>query len=244
MKLAQKKAAAPAEHHGPLTLAVDIGGTGIKSAVLDAEHRPTSDFKRLPTPQPATPEAILNTIAELAKQEGPFDRIACGFPGVIKNGVIFTAANLSQKCVGYHLASGLEKKFGKPARVANDAAVQGYAAVEGKGLELAITLGTGVGAALFLNGKLVASLELAHHPFHNNKTYEEILGNKALEKNGKKRWNKRLQQAIENWSNLFRYDHLYIGGGNAAHINFKLPANAKIKPNKDGIFGGVLLWQD
>ena len=242
MKLAHKKKATEAK--GPLTLAIDIGGTGIKSAVLDADHRPMSEFKRLPTPHPATIKAILDTIAELVKQEVPFERIACGFPGVIKNGVIFTAANLSEDCIGVNLASALEKKFGAPARVANDAAVQGYAAVEGKGLELAITLGTGVGAALFQNGKLVTSLELAHHPFRNRKTYEEVLGNKALEKGGKKRWNKRLEEAITNWSNLFWYDHLYLGGGNTAHIKFKLPSNAKIKPNKDGIFGGVLLWQD
>lgn len=242
MKLAHKKTAA--EPQGPLTLAIDIGGTGIKCAVLDIDHKPKSEFKRLPTPQPATPKAILETIAKLAAEEGPFERIACGFPGVIKNGTIFTAANLSPKCIGCNLAAELEKKFGKPARVANDAAVQGYAAVEGHGLELAITLGTGVGSALFLNGKLVASLELAHHPFHKNKTYEDLLGNKALLKHGKKQWNKRLEEAITNWSNLFRYDWLYIGGGNAGHINFKLPANVKIKPNKDGIFGGVLLWQD
>ena len=241
MKLATKKSAPAA---GPLTLAIDIGGSGIKAAVLDADHKPRSDFKRLPTPQPATPDAILKTVAELIKDEGSFDRIACGFPGVIRNGVILTAANLSPKCIGFNLASELEKKLGKPARVANDAAVQGYAAVEGKGLELAITLGTGVGSALFLNGRLVASLELAHHPFRGGKTYEDLLGNRALEKNGKKHWNRRLEEAITNWSNLFRYDYLYIGGGNAAHIKFTLPANTKIKPNKDGIFGGVLLWQD
>src|SRR5438105_4600672 len=103
MKLATKKTAAAAPK-GLLTLAIDIGGTGIKSAVLDADHKPKSEFRRLATPKPATPEAILNTIAELAKDEGPFDRIACGFPGVIKNGVIFTAANLSPKCVGCNLA--------------------------------------------------------------------------------------------------------------------------------------------
>ena len=120
MKRAHKKTAADAK--GPLTLAIDIGGTGIKSAVLDADHRPMSEFKRLPTPHPATIKAILDTIAELVKQEGPFDRTACGFPGVIKNGVIFTAANLSEECIGVDLAAALEKEFGKPARVANDAA--------------------------------------------------------------------------------------------------------------------------
>ena len=138
MKPAQKKTAAP-ESKGPLTLAIDIGGTGIKSAVLDMDHKPTSEFRRLPTPHPATPKTIIETIAKLAEQEGPFERIACGFPGVIKNGVIYTAANLSPKCIGVNFAAELEKKFGKPARVANDAAVQGYAAVEGHGLELAIT---------------------------------------------------------------------------------------------------------
>ena len=139
MKLAKKKTApaptAVAGSKGPLTLAIDIGGTGIKSAVLDDAHKPMSAFNKLPTPHPATPKAILDTIAKLAEQEGPFDRIACGFPGVIKQGVIYTAANLSPSCVGFHLAAELGKRFGKPARVANDAAVQGYAAVEGKGLE-------------------------------------------------------------------------------------------------------------
>lgn len=242
VKRAAAVAAAPT---GPLTLAIDIGGTGIKSAILDASHKPKSEFKRLPTPQPATPAAILKTIATLADQEGGrFDRVACGFPGVIKHGVIFTAANLSKKCIGFDLASALEKQFGKPARVANDAAVQGYAAVEGKGLELVITLGTGLGAALFLNGRLAAGLEMAHHPFRDGKTYEEILGKKALEKHGRKHWNKRLQEAIANWEALFNYDWLYIGGGNAKKISFKLPANAKVKPNEDGIFGGAYLWQE
>ena len=103
MKLAHKKTAS--EPKSPLTLAIDIGGTGIKSAVLDADHKPKSAFNRLPTPQPATPKAILDTIAKLAEQEGPFERIACGFPGVIKEGIVYTAANLSPKCIGFHLAA-------------------------------------------------------------------------------------------------------------------------------------------
>ena len=108
MKLAQKKTTTA--HKGPLTLAIDIGGSGIKCAVLDVDHKPMSEFRRLPTPQPATPKAILDTIGTLAAEEVPFDRIACGFPGVIKNGTVYTAANLSPKCVGFNLAAELEKE--------------------------------------------------------------------------------------------------------------------------------------
>ena len=134
-------------------------------------------------------------------------------------------------------------RWRKPVRVCNDAAVQGYGAINGKGLELVITLGTGFGSSLFINGTLVPGLELAHHPWRKDKTYEEYLGKKALEKYGKKRWNKLLEKAITQLESLFNYDHLFIGGGNADKINFSLPAKATRVPNEDGLLGGVALWK-
>ena len=236
------KSTQPKKH--PLTLAVDIGGTGIKLDSLDDDGRPNAEFQRKETPHPATPETILAVIEELAKKERAFDRIAVGFPGVVKKGVVLTAPNLHKSWVNYPLEEALLKKFGKPTRVANDAAVQGYGAVEGIGLELMITLGTGLGSSLFQHGKLAAALEMAHHPFRKGKTYEEMLGKKALQKLGPKEWNKALRDAIENWFNLFHYDHLYLGGGNTKHIKGELPPNTKITPNSNGIYGGVKLWED
>ncbi len=127
-------------------------------------------------------------------------------------------------------------------RVANDADIQGYGAISGQGVELVITLGTGFGSALFVDGKLVPNLEMGHHPFRKKDTYEEQLGRAALEEVGKKNWNERLEKAIANLERLFNYDLLYIGGGEAKKINFELPKNAKIVPNVAGLLGGIKLF--
>jgi polyphosphate glucokinase len=195
------------------------------------------------TPQPATPEKILEVLNDIAEKLRGFDRVSVGFPGVVKRGATLTAHNLSQQWVGFELEKVLARRWRKPVRVCNDAAVQGYGAISGKGLELVITLGTGFGSSLFVNGTLVPGLELAHHPWLKNKTYEEYLGKKGLEKYGKKRWNKLLEKAIAQLDALFNYDHLFIGGGNADKINFSLPAHATRVPNEDGLLGGVALWK-
>lgn len=224
-----------------LTLAVDIGGSGIKVIVLDDLGEPVSDRNRLKTPKPATPEAVIETIVTLAKPE-TFDRVAVGFPGVIRNGITETAVNLDSSWIGYDLATNLTEKLGKPVKVANDADIQGWGAVSGKGVELVITLGTGFGSALFMDGKLVPNLEMGHHPFRKGETYEEQLGRKALDKEGQKKWNSRLEKAIANMEHLFNYDHLYIGGGETKKIDFKLPSNATIVPNVAGLLGGIKLF--
>src|SRR5712692_7111900 len=180
-----------------LTLAIDIGGTGIKALVLSATGKPLTERARVKTPRPATPGAVINTIVGMAKDQGGFGRVSVGFPGVVRRGVTVTAPNLDGNWRNFKLAETLSKKLGKPVRVANDADVQGVGAIGGHGVELVITLGTGFGSALFLDGKLVPNLELAHHPFQKNQTYEEKLGDAACKKIGKKKWNKRLVKAIQ-----------------------------------------------
>ncbi len=227
----------------PITFAIDVGGTGVKGMLLDERGKPISERIRVETPQPATPEKILEVLNDIAEKLRGFDRVSVGFPGVVKHGATLTAHNLSQQWVGFELEKVLARRWRKPVRVCNDAAVQGYGAISGKGLELVITLGTGFGSSLFVNGTLVPGLELAHHPWLKNKTYEEYLGKKGLEKYGKKRWNKLLEKAIAQLDALFNYDHLFIGGGNADKINFSLPAHATRVPNEDGLLGGVALWK-
>ena len=223
------------------TLAVDIGGSGIKVMVLDESGNPLSDRDRLKTPHPAKPKKVIDTILTLAGKQS-YDRVSVGFPGVVQNGIIKTAVNLHDDWLQYDLASNLEKLLSKPVKVANDADIQGFGAIEGKGVELVITLGTGFGSALFVNGKLVPNLEMGHHPFRKKETYEEQLGRAALEKQGAKKWNLRLQKAIAHLDHLFNYDSLYIGGGEAKQIDFDLPKNAKIVPNVTGLLGGIRLW--
>jgi len=223
------------------TLAVDIGGSGIKVMVLDSEGNPLSKRDRLKTPHPAKPEGVIETILTLAGKH-EFDRVSVGFPGVVLNGLIKTAVNLDKDWLQYDLATSLTQLLSKPVKVANDADIQGFGAISGKGVELVITLGTGFGSALFINGKLVPNLEMGHHPFRKRETYEEQLGRAALEKEGKKKWNARLERAIATLDHLFNYDTLYIGGGEAKNIKFDLPHNAKIVPNVSGLLGGIRLW--
>lgn len=223
------------------TLAVDIGGSGIKVMVLDPTGNPLSDRQRLKTPQPAKPEDVIETILTLAKQN-EFERVSVGFPGVVQNGLIKTAVNLHQDWLHYDLATSLAQLLAKPVKVANDADIQGFGAISGKGVELVLTLGTGFGSALFVEGKLVPNLEMGHHPFRKKETYEEQLGRAALEKEGKKKWNARLEKAIATLDRLFSYDALYIGGGEAKNISFDLPSNAQIVPNVNGLLGGIKLW--
>ena len=224
-------------------LAIDIGGSHIKATVLDAEGKQLMDYEKLDTPVPANPENILATIKTLVKDFMPYDKIAVGFPGFIKEGVVYTAPNLDVKNWNkIPFAKTLEDAFAKPTIVINDADMQGLGVVSGQGLEMMVTLGTGFGTAFLKNGILLPHLELAHHPVSSKKTYDEYIGEKALEKIGDKRWNKRLAKVIGILKTVFNYDRLYLGGGNATRINFKLDSNIKIVSNVDGIHGGAKLW--
>lgn len=228
-----------------LTLTIDIGGTGIKMLVLDEHAQPVTERAREETPSPATPAAVLAVIGTLVKSQGKFDRVSVGFPGVVMEGVVATAPNLgTENWKGFDLAKELTNQLGCPVKVANDADVQGFGAVEGRGVELVLTLGTGVGSALFIDGRLVSNLELGHHPAKGKKTYEMLMGKKALEKIGKKKWRKRVIECIEQIEPIFNYRMLYLGGGNAKLLKpDELPANVQIVANLAGLLGGIALWK-
>lgn len=227
-----------------VTLAIDIGGSGVKMLLLNDSGKPISERLRIPTPQPPTPERVMETLDEMRSQMKGFDRISIGFPGVIKDGVTMTAANLDPSWIGFPFASAIRKRWQKPVRIANDAAVQGFGAIRGKGVEMVLTLGTGMGSALYTNGHLCPGLELGHHPWRKGKTYEEYLGRKGYDQKGKKKWNKYLAKAIEQTARTFNWDHLYIGGGNAKHITLVPDPTITLISNLDGLLGGVALWRD
>lgn len=226
------------------TLCIDIGGTGIKMIVLDPAGRPVNERARELTPKPAVPHAVLEVIRGMIKEQPHFDRVSVGFPGIVRHGVTLSAANLDPTWTNQNLRADIEALTGVPARVINDADLQGYGVIEGRGVELVLTLGTGVGSALFLNGHLVPNLELGHHPFQKDKTYEQRLSDAELKEHGKQKWSKRVREMIEVLSAIFNYDRLHIGGGNAEHIKVQLPANVSIFDNVDGMTGGLRLWEE
>lgn len=224
-------------------LCFDIGGTGVKGRLFDCSGHPLSDRVRIPTPHPATPKAIFRVMDQISTAvNGSFQRISVGFPGIVKNGVTFNAPNLSSLWKGFPLLKSVERTFSVRAYVANDSDLQGLGASHGKGVELTITLGTGVGSALIYDGTLISNLELGHHPFRHGQTYEEQLGKEALQAIGPVRWNQRVHKMIHNFAVVFNYDALYLGGGNAKHVYRRLPSNVHLVSNESAMIGGVRLW--
>ncbi|HET6606758.1 MAG TPA: ROK family protein [Rhodopila sp.] len=233
----------PAEPLSPLTLALDIGGTHLKAGLLDPAGQMIKGPVHVNTPSQSTPKIVVDALVGLAKPLGSYDRVSVGFPGVVRRGSVLTAPNLGTKAWrNFPLAGTLKEKFGKPVRLLNDAEVQGLGVISGKGVECVITLGTGMGFALFQDGRPAPHLELSQHPVHKGKTYDQYLGVAAFKQAGRKRWNKRLQYALECITTLVGYDMLYIGGGDARQVDLDLPKNVKLVPNEAGITGGVRLW--
>jgi polyphosphate glucokinase len=124
----------------------------------------------------------------------------------------------------------------------NDAEVQGFGVIEGKGLECVVTLGTGFGSAIYRDGVLAPHLELGQHPVWKSKTYDQYVGEAALEKKGVDKWNRRVRRVIDIVHTLLNYDHLYLGGGNARRIQFDLPPDVTLVSNEAGLTGGIHLW--
>ncbi|MGI4858210.1 MAG: ROK family protein [Janthinobacterium lividum] len=226
-------------------LAIDIGGTGLKAALIDTQGTLIGERIRVPTPHPCPPEVLITTLVTACQGLGGYTRIAIGFPGVVRNGRVLTAPHFNDgHWSGYPLEAALSQALGNlPARLVNDAEMQGFAAIRGTGLELVLTLGTGAGTALFLNGQPTPHLELAHHPIRGRKTYNDYVGDLARKKIGPKRWNRRVLRTIGILDGLLHYDHLYIGGGNAARIEVTLPPEVTTVSNDAGLEGGAALWQ-
>jgi polyphosphate glucokinase len=225
-------------------LCIDIGGSHIKATVIDHQGNFLQKYQREDTPKPPSPEKVVKLILELFQRFPQYNKVAAGFPGYVKNGVVKTAPKLnSQTWENFDLQKEIQSKLDKPVLVINDADFQGLSLAEGKGVEMLITLGTGFGSALLQDGMLMPHLEMSQHPITKNKNYNDYLGNDALKKIGKKRWNKRLKEVIGILKTVFNYDHLYISGGNAKIIDFTLDDNISIGDNRKGIKGGMVLWK-
>ncbi len=226
-------------------LSIDIGGSGLKAAVLSTAGEMLTERVRIKTPQPCPPDLLVDSLAHLVGPLPEYDRVSVGFPGVVRRGKILTAPNLGTELYrGFDLASALGSRLGKGVRVLNDADMQGYGAIEREGVEVVITLGTGFGSSIFVDGHLGPHLEFAHHPFRKGQTYEEQLGVAALEEVGKKRWNRRLERAIGTLRALTSFDRLHIGGGNAKEVELDLDPDVRTVSNLSGLMGGAGLWRE
>jgi polyphosphate glucokinase len=216
------------------TLAVDIGGMSIKLIVIDEEGEPMEETRTHETPSPAEPEA--DTLP-------PHRRASVGFPGVVKDGTICTAPNLGNELWrGVQLRDRLAEQLERPVRVINDADLQGLGVVRGHGVEMVITLGTGMGTALFTGGRLVPNLELAHHPFRDGQTYEDLVRDSELKRIGAIEWTARVLDALAQLEPIFNYDMLHLGGGNVRHIKAALPGNVRTFTLGEALTGARKLW--
>jgi polyphosphate glucokinase len=227
---------------GPRTLAIDIGGTGLKASVLDEQGGMVAEEVRVETPYPCPPKVMLASLEKLVEPLPGYARVSVGFPGVVGRGNVVTAPHFGNRIWrDFPLADELAKRLGKPVRLLNDAEVQGFGVIVGRGLEVVLTLGTGAGTAVFREGELMPHLELAQHPIGKWGTYNDYVGDRALKKKGRRKWNRRVEKTIAILHSLLHFDVLYIGGGNARKIEI-VPDNVIIVPNEAGITGGVKLW--
>jgi len=232
---------------GKRTLCIDIGGTGIKGTTYDEDGKALSERIRIPTPRPAEPEAVTAVVVEVTSRAGDYDRISCGFPGVVRDGTVHTAPNLDGDWSGFPLAKEVEKRTGRPTRALNDAAIQGLAVIEGKGVELVLTLGTGLGSGLYVDGHCIP-LELGHHPSGLGKdpkaSYEDLVDDATRKRIGKKKWRARVHKIVEQLLPIFNPHRLYLGGGNSARLDPSLlPDGVTLVDNSAGMLGGLKLWQ-
>jgi polyphosphate glucokinase len=225
------------------TLAVDIGGGTVKLLALNDQGVPVTETLTQPTPAPTTPEAVFALIHDMADTLPPHRRVSVGFPGVVKNGVAHNAPNLGDELWrGVRLNERLTQLLQRPVRAVNDADLQGLGVVRGKGVELVLTLGTGMGAALFTNGALVPNLELGHHPLRDGMTYEDLVRDSELKRIGPVEWTARVFNAIEQLEPIFNYDTLHLGGGNVRHLQLELPDNARVFSLAEALRGALKLW--
>jgi polyphosphate glucokinase len=223
-------------------LSIDIGGSHIKATILDHDGNLQMEYDKIETPLPSTPENLIQAVKTLVKAFPQYNAISVGFPGYVKNGVIKTAPNLGNEAwKDFDLAINLGRELGAPAKVVNDADMQALGVAGGNGFEMVITLGTGFGTAFLLDGHLLPHLEISHLPIKKG-DYDDYIGERALEKEGKEKWNKRIKKVFEILKTVFNYDTLYIGGGNGRKLTFKLDDNMKLVTNEDGIKGGARLW--
>jgi len=234
---------------------VDIGGSGIKGARVDlAQGRLVSERIRIETPQPATPEAVLQTVADVVQRASWRGPVGCTFPGIVKRGVVRSANNLDRSWLGIDVDRVLGERLGRAVTVLNDADAAGLAEVtygagrNHKGVIVMLTFGTGIGSALLINGRVVANSELGQLEIRGKRA-ERRASERVRERKGLswKAWAKRVQELLSQIELLLSPDLFIIGGGVSKDAEKFLPhleTHAAVVPaalqNAAGIVGAAL----
>lgn len=222
---------------------VDIGGSHIKGAVLDARARVRGERLKIDTPDDLAPERLVSAIESLASTVEPFDRVSVGVNGLVWQGVVYSIPiSFNSAFCRLPLASRLERRLGKPVRLVNDAEMHGFGMIRGSGVELVLTFGTGLGSALFIDGDLGPHLQFAPSPRAKLIPGGDY-GDRVLKRIGRKRWSRRVATLIENCRLLTNFDRLYIGGGNADELKLDLPEDIVLCDNRAAMAGGVKMWR-
>jgi polyphosphate glucokinase len=245
-----------------ITLAIDIGGTGIKGALLGPDGEMRSDRVKVKTPYPMPPEHLVEVLERFAQRLGGFDQVAVGFPGVVREGRILSAphfeserglgnpvsASLVRRWSGFDLAEQLRRTLDRPTRVVNDAEMQGLGVISRRGLEVVVTLGTGFGFSVFDRGVPAPHMELGSMPLLKGKTLDEELGNRGRKRLGDDAWSAKVRETVELIDTLVNFDHCYLGGGNARTVTRdgfgQLLRRVTVVGNIAGILGGRFLFED
>jgi polyphosphate glucokinase len=242
------------------TLAIDCGGGGIKASVLDEAGTMRAHPIRVPTPYPLSTELFVQTLVDLAAELPKADRATVGMPGMIRHGVVITTPHYITKSgprtrvlpelvvqwEGFDVKAALEAAFGIPTRVLNDAEVHAAGVIAGQGLELVLTLGTGLGCAIYDGGHLAPHLEMSQAPVRWGLSYDTYIGEHERRRLGDALWSRRIARVVEGLRPVFMWDRLYIGGGNSRHITpvvlSKLGDDVVIVPNTAAMVGGARAW--
>ncbi|MEY4137655.1 MAG: polyphosphate glucokinase [Actinomycetota bacterium] len=242
------------------TLAIDCGGGGIKASVLDEAGTMRAHPIRVPTPYPLSTELFVQTLVDLAAELPKADRATVGMPGMIRHGVVITTPHyitksgprtrvlpeLVEQWEGFDVKAALEAAFGIPTRVLNDAEVHAAGVIAGQGLELVLTLGTGLGCAIYDGGHLAPHLEMSQAPVRWGLSYDTYIGEHERRRLGDALWSRRIARVVDGLRPVFMWDRLYIGGGNSRHITpivlSKLGDDVVIVPNTAAMVGGARAW--
>jgi polyphosphate glucokinase len=214
----------------PRVLAVDVGGSHVKVLLSDGEER-----RRFVSGPDLTAQAMVDGVLDLTR-DWEYDVVSVGVPTQVRGGrIVHDPANLGKGWAGFDF----ERAFGKPTKVVNDAAMQALGSYEG-GRMLFLGFGTGLGAAMIVDG-ILEPMELAHMPYRKG-TYEDAVGERGLERLGKKRWRKEVADVVEAFVAALEPDYVVLGGGNAKLLG-ELPPNARLGANENAFLGGFRLWR-
>jgi len=213
-------------------LVIDVGGTNVK-VLATGRKQPI----KIPSGPEMTPGAMVTSVKK-ATSSWKYTGVSIGYPGPVMDGrPLAEPHNLAKGWIKFDF----EKSFGCPVKLVNDAAMQALGSYQG-GRMLFLGLGTGLGSALILQGHL-APMELAHLPYKHGKTFEDFVGRRGLERLGKKRWRRHVDEIVQQLKSALVADYVVLGGGNAKILK-TLPEGARFGDNANAFRGGYRLWSE